>query len=54
MTRRWLTSILLFVACTAPASTPGYEVMDTKLEALRSAFNRASGKVRAVFLASPT
>jgi hypothetical protein len=42
----------LFAACDR--SNPSPHMSLTSLEPLRSAFNADSGKVRAIFLASPT
>lgn len=48
-----MMSLLALVACGANASDPGYQVLDAKAEPLRTAFNEARGKVRAIFLAAP-
>ena len=44
---------LLASACTQNAPSD-HEIVDGDAEPLRSAFNADSGKVRAIFLASPT
>ena len=53
MKRLWMMSLLALAACGANASGPSYQVLDAKAEPLRTAFNEAHGKVRAIFLASP-
>ena len=53
MKRFWMTSLLALAACGASAPNPAYQVLDASAEPLRTAFNAANGKVRAIFLASP-
>lgn len=50
----WMASLLAFATCAASAPIPGHEALTADAEPLRTAFNAAQGKVRAVFLASPT
>jgi hypothetical protein len=45
--------LIASAACERPASSGSYQSL-TSLDQLRSAFNADSGKVRAIFLASPT
>ena len=54
MKASWLTALLLLVACEGSGAGPRHETIGPRGEPLRSAFNEAEGKVRAVFLASPT
>lgn len=54
MKHLWMTSLLALAACAASAPDPGYQVLTAEAEPLRTAFNAASGKVRAIFLASPS
>jgi len=53
MKHLWLASLLALLACGAPTPDPRYEVLTAQVEPLRAAFNAASGKVRAIFLAAP-
>ncbi len=48
-----LTIMLALGACASPASEPAYRVLNSDQEPLRSEFNAAKGKVRAIFLATP-
>lgn len=48
-----LAGLVLFSACGGGAPVP-HEVVGVTSEPLRSAFDADSGKVRALFLASPT
>ena len=52
--RRLATACLLLLAACNGAREPGYETMSRDGEPLRAAFNAGVGKVRAIFLASPT
>lgn len=54
MERRWLSLVLGIAACAAAAPGPTYENLKADGEPLRTAFNEAHGRVRAIFLASPT
>lgn len=45
---------LLLAACAASAEAPAVTALDAAGEPLRSAFDAATGKVRAIFLAAPT
>jgi uncharacterized lipoprotein YmbA len=54
MKHLWMMPLLALAACGATAPNPGYQVLDARAEPLRTAFNQARGKVRAIFLASPT
>ena len=53
MRRLWATSLLALAACAAKAPDLGYQVLGANAEPLRTAFNQAHGKVRAILLASP-
>ena len=54
MKRLWITILLGLAACARAGSAVGYEnLLSAEGEPLRSAFNEAAGKVRAIFLASP-
>lgn len=48
-----LAGLTLLVACGGGPITD-HTTLDGNLESLRSAFNADTGKVRAIFLASPT
>ncbi len=52
---RWLSALLALAvgACSSPPPAPHTPVTGS-LEPLRGVFNNDSGKVRAIFLASPT
>lgn len=54
MRHLWMTSLLALAACGAAAPHPAYQVLDANAEPLRAAFKAADGKVRAIFLASPS
>lgn len=45
---------LLVSACLVRAPAASYHALEAGLDSLRVAFNTDSGKVRAIFLASPT
>lgn len=49
----WMTCLLALSACAPSSPDPSYQVWDAEAEPLRTAFNAAHGKVRAIFLASP-
>lgn len=53
MRRSAIITLLALAACSAGAQPP-YQTIDGSAEPLRTAFNDARGKVRAIFLASPT
>jgi hypothetical protein len=46
-------ALVAAVACDRPAPSAAHQSLSS-LDQLRSAFNADSGKVRAIFLASPT
>jgi hypothetical protein len=48
-----LVSALAIAACDRPSTPVVHETL-LSLDPLRAAFNKDSGKVRAIFLASPT
>ncbi|MEO8502525.1 MAG: hypothetical protein ABI609_01380 [Acidobacteriota bacterium] len=48
-----LTFLLALAACGAANPSASYQTLDGQAEPLRTAFNAAHGKVRAIFLASP-
>jgi hypothetical protein len=48
-----LIGFVALFACAAPAPDPSYQVLTAQAEPLRTAFNAAGGKVRAIFLAAP-
>lgn len=52
----FMSAALAFAACGGSPETEArdHRVLDDGLEPLRIAFNADSGKVRAIFLASPT
>jgi len=51
----WMSAFLLMlVGCRPSGPAPPHSVLSGDLFALRSQFNADAGKVRAVFLASPT
>jgi hypothetical protein len=52
--RRLASACLLLLAACSGAGGPGYETLMPDGEPLRAAFNAGAGKVRAIFLASPT
>lgn len=54
MTGLWISSLLVLAASAPSAPELGYEVLTAEAEPLRTAFNAAQGKVRAIFLASPS
>lgn len=54
MKRLLLTLCLALAACSAPATEPTFEVLTSEVEPLASAFNAATDKVRAIFLAAPS
>lgn len=54
MKATWLTAMLLLIACEGSGASPRYETLGPGGEPLKSAFNNAEGKIRAIFLASPT
>jgi hypothetical protein len=54
MKTTWLTALLVLIACEGSGAGPRYETLGPRGEPLRSAFNEAAGKVRAVLLVSPT
>lgn len=54
MKHLWMTSLLALAACGASGPDPGYQALTAGAEPLRTAFNAANGKVRAVVLASPS
>lgn len=54
MRTSWLIALIGIAACAAAGSEPSYQTLDAKGEPLRAAFDQAEGKVRAIFLASPT
>jgi hypothetical protein len=54
MKRLWLSLVLGLAACAAAGPGPIYENVRPDGEPLRGAFNQARGKIRAIFLASPT
>jgi hypothetical protein len=50
-----ISSFLLMLAgCGAGGSAPAHTVLSDDLSPLRAQFNADTGKVRAIFLASPT
>lgn len=49
-----LVSVLLFGAACGGGTPVAHEVLDARSEPLRTDFEADSGKVRALFLASPT
>jgi hypothetical protein len=49
----WM-SLLMLAGCGANGPAPRHTVLAGNLAPLRSQFNADAGKVRAVFLASPT
>lgn len=49
----WLAALAL-AACTAGSAGSLDETLEANAEPLRTAFDEAAGKVRAVFLVSPT
>lgn len=54
MRRLWMPVLLGLAACAAAAPPAGVEAVRADAEPLRAAFNAAHGKVRAIFIASPT
>ena len=54
MKATWLTVLLVLIACEGSSAGPRYEPIGPRGEPLKTAFNAAEGKVRAVLLASPT
>lgn len=51
----WMSASLLMLAgCRPSGPAPSHTVLSGDLSPLRSQFNADAGKVRAVFLASPT
>ncbi len=54
MKRIWVVGFSLLVACAGDGADARYPRLQDDGEPLRSAFNQAAGKVRAVFLAAPT
>jgi len=49
-----VVALLAAVACAAPAATKSAATLDAAGEPLRSQFDAAAGKVRAILLAAPT
>ena len=54
MKHLWRASLLALAACAASGSDPSYQLLTADAAPLRTAFNAASGKVRAIILASPS
>ncbi|HEX9669570.1 MAG TPA: hypothetical protein VGC93_08810 [Thermoanaerobaculia bacterium] len=54
MKRLGLVALLTVAACAAGPADGRYPSLRADGEPLRSSFNQAAGKVRAVFLAAPT
>ena len=54
MKATWLAAALVLTACADPAPGTGDRSLGPGGEPLRSAFNAAEGKVRAILLAAPT
>ena len=54
MKATWLTALLVLIACEGSGAGPRHEDIGPRGEPLRSAFNAAKGKVRAVLLGAPT
>jgi len=51
----WMSAFLLMlVGCRPSGPAPPHTVLSGDLSALRAQFNADAGKVRAIFLASPT
>ena len=51
----WMSaSLLMLVGCRPSGPAPPHTVLSGDLAPLRAQFNADAGKVRAVFLASPT
>lgn len=46
--------ILALTACSGGEPPPEHRVLGPEADSLRAAFNAGEGKVRAIFLASPT
>jgi hypothetical protein len=49
-----LSTALLLVSCSSGGPVQHHDALTANAEPLRSAFNADSGRVRAIFLASPT
>lgn len=54
MKATWLTALLVLIACEGSGAGARHESIGPRGEPLKTAFNEAEGKIRAVFLASPT
>lgn len=54
MKQPWLIGLLTVAACAAGPADGRYPSLRADGEPLRSSFNQAAGKVRAIFLAAPT
>jgi len=51
---RLSASLLMLAACRPSGPAPPHTALSGNLSALRTQFNADAGKVRAIFLASPT
>lgn len=49
-----LGTVLILAACRSGSPVQPHNTLSANAEPLRSAFNADSGRVRAIFLASPT
>ena len=54
MKHLWITSLLALAACAASGPDPSYQLLTADAEPLRTAFNSANGKARAILLAAPS
>lgn len=54
MKQWWVIGLLTVAACAPGSPDVRYPSLRGDGEPLRSSFNQAAGKVRAIFLASPT
>lgn len=54
MKHLWMSGLLALTACAVSEADPGYQTLTAEAEPLRTAFNAANGKVRAIFLAAPS
>ena len=54
MRATWLAAFLVLIACEGSGAGARHESIGPRGEPLKTAFNAAEGKVRAVLLASPT
>jgi hypothetical protein len=54
MKASWLTALLVLIACEGSGAGGRHESIGPRGEPLKTAFNEAAGKIRAVLLGAPT